>query len=158
MHTDTIPATPRTSRRRPLIAAVAALTFAVVASGCMSPEARTFLDRTNAMRSAQGIRPLAEHGTLSNKAQAWAEHMAATGRLEHSSLTADLGGLRWRSLAENVGMSTPTSDTLLTIHRKFASSASHRKNLLDPRFTHMGVGVAVDRAGRVWVAQVFAQL
>lgn len=159
MHTTTAPSTrPTTRRRRPLLAGVAVLALAVVVSGCMSPEARTFLDRTNAMRSSQGIGPLAEHGTLTNKAQQWAEHMAATGRLEHSTITAGLAGLRWQRLGENVGMSTPTSDTLLTIHRKFASSSGHRKNLLDPQFTHMGVGVAVDRSGRVWVAQVFARL
>lgn len=151
------PARPA-ARRRPLIATVAVVALAVVASGCMTAEERTFLDRANAMRSAQGIRPLDEHVELTRKAQGWAQHMASTGRLQHSSLTADLNGLAWTKLGENVGMSTPTSNTLLTIHQQFASSSGHRKNLLDPQFTHMGVGVAVDRSGRVWVAQVFARL
>ena len=31
-------------------------------------------------------------------------------------------------------------------------------NLVNSGFTHMGVGVATDRSGTVWVAEVFARL
>lgn len=158
MLTAVRPARRPDARRRPLIAAVAVVLLATVVSGCMTAEERTFLDRTNALRSSHGIRPLAEHGTLTSKAQKWAQHMASTGRLEHSTISAGLEGLAWTKLGENVGMSSPTSNTLLTIHNNFVSSGGHRKNLLDSQFTHMGVGVAVDSAGRVWVAEVFARL
>lgn len=158
MLTAVRPSSRSTGRRRPVIAAVAAVLLVTVVSGCMTAEERTFLDRTNALRSSHGIRPLAENSTLTSKAQAWASHMASTGRLEHSTLSADLGGLKWTKLGENVGMSKPTSNTLLTIHNYFVSSGGHRKNLLDSQFTHMGVGVAVDKSGRVWVAEVFARL
>ena len=84
--------------------------------------------------------------------------MARTGQLAHSNLSDGLGSLRWRSLGENVGYSSPTSNTLLTIHNLFVKSAPHRANLLNSKFTHMGVGVAKDSRGRVWVAEVFAQL
>ena len=40
----------------------------------------------------------------------------------------------------------------------FVRSAPHRANLLSTKFTHMGVGVAKDSRGRIWVAEVFAQL
>ena len=89
----------------------------------MPTTAKTFLDRTNALRSAEGVRTLKEHDTLTNKAEAWAQHMAATGRLEHSNLSADLGGLRWTALGENVGYSSPTSNTLKTIHNMFVELA-----------------------------------
>ena len=39
---------------------------------------------------------------LTRKAQAWAEHLARIGRLEHSNLSAGIS-YRWRSLGENVG-------------------------------------------------------
>jgi uncharacterized protein YkwD len=84
--------------------------------------------------------------------------MAATGRLEHSTLSAGLGSLGWTALGENVGYSSRTSNTLLTIHNKFVGSSAHRANLLDRRWTHMGVGVARDSSGRIWVAEVFARL
>ena len=143
--------------RRSALAVVAALLVALVA-GCLPPEEQTFLDRTNALRAANGIAPLKEHGTLTKKAEDWARHMAATGTLAHSNLTSGLGGLNWKSLGENVGMSSPTRDTLLTIHNKFVSSSGHRANLLNSGFTHMGVGVHEDASGRVWVAEVFARL
>ena len=132
--------------------------LATVVAGCMPQDARTFLDRTNGLRSSHGLPALHEHGQLTDKAEAWAQHMARTGRLAHSDLSAGLEGLAWRALGENVGMSTPTADTLRTIHEKLAASPTHRANLLNARFTHMGVGVATSPDGRVWVAQVFADL
>jgi uncharacterized protein YkwD len=151
-------ATGRTRSRRGGLAVLAIALLAVALAGCMPDDARTFLDRTNSLRKANSVPSLAEHDTLTQKAEAWAQHMAATGRLEHSTLSAGLGGLRWTALGENVGYSSPTSNTLLTIHNKFAGSAQHRAILLDRRFTHMGVGVARDSAGRIWVAEVFARL
>lgn len=138
------------------IAVVAVL--AMIVAGCMPDDARSFLDRTNSLRASQGLPALHEHGQLTDKAEAWAQHMARTGRLAHSDLSAGLEGLAWTALGENVGMSTPTADTLRTIHEKLASSPTHRANMLNRRFTHMGVGVATSADGRVWVAQVFADL
>ncbi|MEO6317297.1 MAG: CAP domain-containing protein [Acidimicrobiales bacterium] len=132
--------------------------LAVVSAGCLPAEEQTFLDRTNALRASVGVRQLQDHDTLTAKAEAWANYMAITGRLEHSDLAANLPGVNWKALGENVAWSSPTSNTLLTIHNSFVSSPSHKKNLLDSRFTHMGVGVATDGSGRVWVAEVFAQL
>ena len=84
--------------------------------------------------------------------------MAASGRLEHSTLSAGLGNVAWTALGENVGYSSPTSNTLLTIHNAFVSSAAHRRNMVNPIYTHMGVGVAKDSSGRIWVAEVFARI
>jgi uncharacterized protein YkwD len=158
--TATLPTRPTTSRarRRGAGALLAVLVVAVALSGCMPDDSRTFFDRTNSLRRSQGVAALQESGTLTNKAEDWARHMAATGRLEHSTLSAGLGSLRWTALAENVGYSTPTSNTLLTIHNNFVRSGPHYANLVNPKFTHMGVGVAKDGAGRVWVVEVFARL
>jgi uncharacterized protein YkwD len=145
-------------KRRSLLAILAIVALALTAAGCMPNDARTFLDRTNSLRKSYGVHALAENDTLTNKAEAWAQHMAKTGVLAHSDLDAGLGSLNWRMLGENVGYSSPTSDTLKTIHDLFVKSAPHRANLLNSRFTHMGVGVAKDSRGRVWVAEVFAQL
>lgn len=156
--TTTTATTTKARRRRPAGPILALLLVAVLAAGCMPADAKTFLDRTNSLRSSQGIRPLKEHDTLTRKAEAWAQQMARTGRLSHSNLTDGLSGVRWRSLGENVGYSSPTSDTLKSIHDMFVRSAGHRANLVNPAFTHMGVGVATDSRGRIWVAQVFARI
>ena len=146
------------NRRRGGLAVLAIALLAVALAGCMPDDARTFLDRTNSLRKANGVPALTEHDTLTTKAEAWAQHMASTGRLEHSTLSAGLSSLGWTALGENVGYSSPTSNTLLTIHNKFVNSSQHRAILLDRRFTHMGVGVARDSSGRIWVAEVFARL
>jgi uncharacterized protein YkwD len=148
----------RPVRRRRIGAVLAIVLLALAAAGCMPADAKTFLDRTNSLRSSQGIAPLREHDALTRKAEEWAQHMASTGRLEHSALSANLGSLEWRALAENVAYTTPTSDTLRTLFNMLAGSAGHRANMLNRDFTHMGVGVAQDRSGRVWVTEVFAKL
>lgn len=146
------------SGRARLLALGLAILVALAASGCMPDDARTFLDRANDLRAGSGLPALQEHDTLTAKAERWAEHMAATGRLEHSTLTADLDGLAWTALGENVAVSTPTSDTLRTLHDLLVSSPQHRANLLSGQFTHLGVGVATSRDGRVWVVEVLAGL
>jgi uncharacterized protein YkwD len=97
-----------------------------------------------------------EHDTLTAKAEDWAQHLAATGKLAHSNITAGLGDLPWRALGENVGVSWPTGDTLRSLQDAFASSPVHRANLLSGTFNKMGVGVATGADGRVWVVEVFA--
>ena len=146
------------AKKRSVGALLAIVLLAIAAAGCMPADAKTFLDRTNSLRSSHGVRALKENDTLTKKAEAWAQHMASTGRLEHSTLSSGLSSLNWKSLGENVGYSSPTSNTLLTIHNLFVNSAPHRANLLNSKFTHMGVGVAKDSRGRIWVAEVFAQL
>ncbi len=137
---------------------LAVVVFAILASGCMSAEARTFFDRTNALRGASGVAPLGEHDALDAKAEQWAAHMAATGTLAHSNLAHGLEGVSWTLLGENVGVSRPTSDTLRTIHDAFAASPEHHGNMVNGEFTHMGVGVATGADGRVWVAEVFGRI
>jgi uncharacterized protein YkwD len=153
-----ISAPPTRSRRRSAGALLAIVLLAVAAAGCMPSDAKTFLSRTNTLRASQGVPALKENDTLTRKAEAWAQYMAKTGRLAHSNLTDGLSGLKWRSLGENVGYSSPTSDTLKSIHNMFVASSGHRANLVNSGYTHMGVGVAKDSKGTIWVAEVFAKL
>ena len=150
-------AQPRT-RRRSAGALLAIVLLALAAAGCMPADAKTFLDRTNQLRTSQGVPALKENDTLTRKAEAWAQHMAKTGQLAHSNLADGLDGLNWKMVGENVGVSSDSSTVLRRIHDMFVASAPHLHNLVNRSFTHMGVGVAKDSHGRVWVAEVFAQL
>lgn len=77
--------------------------------------------------------------------------MARTGVLEHNpDLSGQVTG--WRSLAENVGYGGDEQ----SVHRALMNSSGHRANILDPRFTQIGIGVAWS-GGRVWVTQVFRE-
>jgi uncharacterized protein YkwD len=148
---------PNISARRRAIG-VAALVVALVATGCMNDDERTFFDRTNALRAAVGAPALVEHILLDLKAQSWARQMASAGRISHSRLSAGLGGLDWTYLGENVGAVQPGGDPLARLHDALVASPSHREILVDPQFTHMGVGVARGPDGTVYVAEVFARL
>lgn len=151
-------ASARSRRRRVAFPLLGIALFAVAAAGCLPAQEYTFLERTNAMRTSAGLPVLSDHDVLNEKAEAWAQHLAQTGQLEHSQLTDSLGDLQWYALAENIGMSAPTADTLSTLHERLAESGRHRENMLDERFNHMGVGVAESADGRVWVVEVFAAL
>lgn len=159
MSAPTVPVSALAARpRRRALALLTVVVLALTATACLPKEEQSFLDRTNAMRRTAGVPLLAEHGTLSAKAEAWAQQMARAGKLSHSTLSADLGGLRYLALGENVGMASGGTDPWLQIHNAFAGSPAHRANLLNSKYTHMGVGVAVSADGRVWVTEVFAQL
>jgi len=153
-----MPTRTTTSRARSAVTLLAVVLLATVVAGCMPAQERTFVDRTNSLRSSLGIPSLRENDVLTQKAEDWAHHLAAIGRLEHSDLSDGLGSLSWTALGENLAMSSPTSDTLLTLFNMLASSPGHRAIMVNPDFTHMGVGLARDRDGKLWVVEVFARL
>jgi len=137
--------------RRLSLAIVALAAFAVLATGCdMSPEAWDSAVSVNNEREARGLRPLDLDKVLNEKAQAWADQMAASRSVSHSVLTQGVGD-NWRVLGENVGWARSSGE----MHQMFMKSPSHRSTMLDGSYTRLGVGVSVVD-GRLYTAQVFA--
>jgi uncharacterized protein YkwD len=112
----------------------------------------------NAARSAEGARPLARDPRLDQIASDHALAMQSARRLGH-----DVGGgsaanrmraakLAFRAAGENVARAA----SIRRAHRALWASPSHRGNLLDPRFSAVGVGAVRDPDGSVWACQVFA--
>jgi len=66
--------------------------------------------------------------------------MAAEGRIFHSNFSGTSDSNSW---GENVGRG-PDVDS---VHRAFMSSSTHRGNILNKTFTHVGVGVAAYSGG-----------
>jgi uncharacterized protein YkwD len=66
-------------------------------------------------------------------------------RLETANLDARLVG-------ENAAAAANAED----VHRALWASPSHRENMLDDRYRRVGVGVARDTIGTLWVAALFA--
>jgi putative cell wall-binding protein len=80
--------------------------------------------------------------------------MAQRGRLAHDpNLRAGLPGgvTAW---AENVVRTSRTDDVAAALHRLLMDSATHRANILDRRFTDLGIGV-VRGNGSIWATQRF---
>ena len=61
-------------------------------------------------------------------------------------------GITSRTTGENVAGAA----TLVRAHRALWLSPSHRGNLLDDRYTRIGIGVVTSDDGRVYVTQLFA--
>jgi uncharacterized protein YkwD len=119
-------------------------------TGC-TPEQTDAFDRINAIRAANGLPALLPSPQAMDKAQAWANHLAATGQLEHSNLWDGMpdGGF---SVGENVGQGPSTE----AVNNAFMQSPRHRDNLLDPQWNWVGTGVARAADGTLFVVQVFA--
>lgn len=116
-----------------------------------SAAASQLISLTNSLRASRGLPALQSNGALTAKAEGWAQHMADTGVLAHSVLADGAPG-EWTHLGENVGRGGDVSG----IHNAFVASASHLKNLVDPGFRYVGIGV-VSINGGIYVSEVFMQ-
>ena len=142
---------PRLGGRAWLV--VLAVLVTILAAGCYyTPEQQRVLAQINQSRAAAGRPPVAMNLQMATNAQRWAEHLAATGRLEHTTRLREEtpAGSSWG--AENVG---GPAQSLESVHRSFLNSPPHRANMLS-RANLAGTGVARDRYGRLWVVHRFA--
>lgn len=146
--------------RRLVIVLVAALcgwgAFPAAASANVDPAAaeREFVVSINALRTAKGLGPLAVHDELVAVARTWAATMAERDEISHNPGLADAVGADWQKLGENVGVGT----TVRKLHDAFIASPAHYKNLVDPVFTHVGVGVVLGRDGAIFTTHQFMRL
>ena len=134
-------------------AMVLALTVPIQAASADGNTASDYVARINALRASVGVQPLAVDAELTGLAQGWAQHMAATGVLSHSSLTAGITET-WAKLGENVGVGPDNA----TVWNAFLHSAEHYANLVDPAFNRVGVGVVFDGNGSEWTCHKFMEL
>lgn len=166
----------RTSLRR-LGTALAALVALVSLSGCVplptsghgatsipgqNPAAeKQLLASVNGLRAAHHERALALHTNLVQKARYWALWMAAgnCGRTSsgafaicHSSLAGGIH-VHWTILEENVGAASPRTNVAGVAHA-FAVSKPHLANILNPKITYVGIGVAY-HGNTIFVAEEF---
>ncbi len=108
-----------------------------------------FAARVTAERRAAGLGALATEADLVSVARNHSADMAAASRLYHNTLLGQqVQG--WLVVAENVGVGSSVDQ----IHGDLMASAPHRADILDNRFTGIGVGV-VQSGATVWVTQVF---
>jgi len=110
---------------------------AAFASSAYASPAGDLATATNTARVSAGLAPLTVDPQLSAVAQAWANNLAAAGTLSHNpALRTQV--TNWTVLGENVGM----AGDVPTVQNAFMHSPEHKANILDPRYTQMGVGSA----------------
>ncbi len=147
---DTPHGAARAGRGR--VSRAVAVGLAVLLTGCLTPPQQTMLDDVNRDRQAQGRTALPTQAELMTKAQAWSAQMARDGKISHSRLSDGIT-VCWDASGENVAQST----TLAGLEAQWMASTGHRTNILDPRWTHIGVGVT--KVGdQYFGVQVFLQV
>lgn len=136
-----------------LMALLMAPSMPLVSAAAVDPVSaeNQFVDVINQERTSRGLQPLATNADLVAGARHQADAIRDAGRLFHNP---NLGSVTtgWTKLGENVGYGGSVSG----LHAAFMNSTGHRANILDPAYTHVGVGVVVE-GSTIWVAQVFMQ-
>ncbi len=110
----------------------------------------------NAARRAAGRKPLALSACADRYADQWSAHMASTGAFAHrTDLRRVMTTCAARGVGENIAYGNLTADQLMAL---WMGSPGHRANILDPTYTHLGVGTSLTSAGRVYGTQNFLRL
>ncbi len=115
--------------------------------------------RINSLRLSQRVPALGSDAALDTIAQSYAQRMASENFFAHiapdgSDLKGRLtkGGYLYTSAGENLGSSSGS----LAAHFGIEHSPGHRKNLLEPGFQMLGVGIAKRSDGVTVVVEVLA--
>jgi len=102
------------------------------------------VELVNRERAAAGLKPLTVDMQLVQVARAKAKDMIVNGYFGHQSPTygspfdqMKAAGITYRYAGENLA----GASTLEQAHTGLMNSEGHRKNILSPNFTHIGIGV-----------------
>lgn len=131
-----------------LIATVVAEPAAAADTGV---EELDFVAKLNELRASKGLAPLASKGALFDMARTWASRMEGAKGISHNPSLAAVGPAGWRRLGENVGMGYDVQG----LHDAFIASPLHYRNMVDPAFDSVGVGVVHAPDGQIFVTVNF---
>jgi hypothetical protein len=120
-----------------LLFALAPASQAAAAPDNPAADEAQFVALINSTRSSHGLPALKVDGQLTSLARDWSAQQAEVGKISHASpisagVTAD-----WVKLGENVG----TGGSVKPVMVAFIASPPPLANILDPKFTRIGVGV-----------------
>lgn len=127
-------------------------------AGVSAMEQRLF-DLVNQDRLQNGLKPLALDEALSRVARMKAQDLVANNYFSHYSPTYGWppqmvrnAGISYRyGVGENIVETT----TVERMNLQLMNSPSHRANILDPNFTHVGIGIVPDKYGAYMGVQEF---
>ena len=118
----------------------------------------------NQQRAAAGLGALSVDASLTNIARRRAQDMAAKNYFAHTSPTGETAftlmngaGYVYALAGENIARNNyPDAESVSVSMSGFMNSPGHRANILDGRYTKVGIGMAVDANGMKYFAVVFA--
>lgn len=118
-------------------------------------------DLINDERATEGVEPLVMDADLRAVARAHSEDMVERDFFAHNNPDGEspfdrihAAGLEYSAAAENIAWNS-FSDPVATAVDGWMGSAGHRTNILNPVYTHTGMGVADNGEGGFYFTQVF---
>ena len=166
---------PRRRPRRVMARAMALSGTALMAAALLvwAPQPATGWDQSaaeatlwqllNGDRTNNGVAPIAKHNTLVSLARWRSKDMVDRDYFEHVIKGTnyqvyhwyDTNGLSWSSGGENIGYNNGYSDadSPVKMNEGFMGSSGHRANILNPNWSHGGVG-AYGEDGVMWGGKV----
>jgi uncharacterized protein YkwD len=136
---------------------------AATASPAAAETVSSVLTLTNAERRRAGLDELRESHLLQQAAQLQSEQMGTVRVMDHvlpgtlyPSPADRLAAVQyqWSAYGENVAMGQRSGGEVVAA---WMNSPGHRANILNPRYTELGVGYSLDQHGRPYYTQVFAR-
>ena len=113
----------------------------------------------NQDRKKQGLRPLTADARLTQTARAHAADMVKNEYFDHVNLAGQspfdrmtANKIIYRQAGENIG----SNNDVQGLEREWMNSPEHRANILNAKYTHVGVGLCADGDGQVYGVQLFA--
>ncbi len=114
-------------------------------SKTLAPEEAKMLELVNAERTSRGLRPLTVDFRLVELARKKSQDMIDKNYFAHNSPTygspfdmMKSAGIEYRLAGENLA----GAPEVATAHKALMNSEGHRRNILNPGFTKIGIGVA----------------
>ena len=116
----------------------------------------------NAERAKAGLKPLKADWELARVARFKSEDMRDNRYFDHNSPIYGTPfqmmksfGINYRSAGENIAAGQTTAESVM---KAWMNSSGHRKNILSPTFTHIGVGYAKGGSyGHYWTQQFMSK-
>lgn len=107
----------------------------------------------NQERTKQTVAPVSRMRILDELARQHAEEMAAESRLFHTKATVirECLDCNVNRLGENIAR----GESIRSIHGAMMRTLADKNNILDRRFTHIGMGTARGKNGELYMCQIF---
>lgn len=124
----------------------------------LSPQEQLAVNLLNQARQNEGLEPLKVNLQLSKLAADFAQdmrnrkffaHVDPDGKDPFDRMAAV--GIDFPNAGENIALSPDVE----TAHRMLLESPLHRENIMNPKFTEIGIGVRPDARGGVYLVQEF---
>lgn len=123
----------------------------------LSAQEQQMVNLVNNERAKAGLKPLAVDTKLSQMARVKSQDMADNNYFSHTSPTYGSPfdmmkkfGISYRTAGENIALNSSVEKA----HTALMNSEGHRANILNPNFTHIGIGI-VSKGGSLYFTQEF---